>query len=120
MNPAACTATCVCPAPTALCQACCRQRITPICIACVLMHTHVHKSAKVDALLMHACTALTGGGGGNSGSTCPFATCGGDESREHWKRNNYQAKGRSREMADKVGWGGVGQLGTHGSGQVRQ
>jgi hypothetical protein len=50
-----------------------------------------------------------GGCGGNSGSTCPFATSTDDEAKQQWHRSNYQAKNRLRDMADKVGCVGVVQ-----------
>lgn len=44
----------------------------------------------------------SGGSGGNSGSSCPFATVGGDEVKQQWQRSNYHAKHQSKGMADKV------------------
>jgi hypothetical protein len=48
------------------------------------------------------CCHAAGGCGGNSGSSCPFATIGGDEVKQQWQRTNYHAKHVSKNMADKV------------------
>lgn len=54
-------------------------------------------------LLYHTLLHTAGGHGGNSGSSCPFATVGGDESKEQWQRANYHAKSQQKGMSDKVG-----------------
>jgi hypothetical protein len=45
---------------------------------------------------------FAGGHGGNSGSSCPFATIGEEEVKQQWQRSNYHAKHQSKGMADKV------------------
>lgn len=51
----------------------------------------------------HGSAAQEGGSGGNSGSSCPFATASGDEVAQQWQRSNYHAKSQPKSMADKVG-----------------
>lgn len=48
------------------------------------------------------CCCHPGGHGGNSGSSCPFATIPEAEVAAQWQRSNYHAKSQPKAMADKV------------------
>jgi hypothetical protein len=62
---------------------------------------HAAPAANNNRLWLFA-PLCVGGHGGNSGSSCPFATLGEDEVKQQWQRSNYHAKGQAKGMADKV------------------
>lgn len=66
-------------------------------------HSYHHAAPAANNHLLWLFAPLyVGGHGGNSGSSCPFATLGEDEVKQQWQRSNYHAKGQAKGMADKV------------------
>lgn len=72
------------------------------------LHCNIVSSAYHERMCCAGCDSLSAGGhGGNSGSSCPFATIGQEEGKQQWQRSNYHAKHQSKGMADKVWFGNV-------------